>query len=317
MNVDWGNSSTGDHGTSIMTRYIVQSSDVIQDMRINVSEEGSETVTWYKERFLSDDEIVDHVVYNPTNTICWTIHRPSKRGWYIRLRCPSFPSGAFIPFVPLPKSSPLYADAALSVSARTNVPQSHPQEPSTQDRVSISSAHSYPPNSPAPAIEPLLPSAARATLEEIGPKSEQLPKRKAQVTQFIMSPCVAQAVQPISTSIFARAFSALKSSTPAHTSSFTLARIPTVAPTCSPPPYTSLEPLIETSKTSSPHALPVILAFHDRTPLLTVRSLTGVIELDKAEERLLGVDTSFWIAVALTYLDFLEERESYLAALHD
>jgi hypothetical protein len=27
------------------------------------------------------------------------------------------------------------------------------------------------------------------------------------------------------------------------------------------------------------------------------------------EERTLGVDTSFWIAIALTYLEFLEERE--------
>jgi hypothetical protein len=52
-----------------------------------------------------------------------------------------------------------------------------------------------------------------------------------------------------------------------------------------------------------------LLVFHDQTPVLTVRSLTGLIELDKAEESYLGVDTSFWIAVALTYLEFLEERE--------
>lgn len=52
-----------------------------------------------------------------------------------------------------------------------------------------------------------------------------------------------------------------------------------------------------------------LLVFHDRTPVLTVRSLTGLIEIDRAEERLIGVSTSFWIAVALTYLEFLEERE--------
>jgi len=39
--------------------------------------------------------------------------------------------------------------------------------------------------------------------------------------------------------------------------------------------------------------------------------------MDKAEESYLGVDTSFWIAVALTYLEFLEEREGFLAALSD
>jgi hypothetical protein len=43
--------------------------------------------------------------------------------------------------------------------------------------------------------------------------------------------------------------------------------------------------------------------------MLTVGSVTGLLEIDRAEERMLGVDTSFWIAVALTYLEFLEERE--------
>ncbi|KDR78177.1 hypothetical protein GALMADRAFT_245210 [Galerina marginata CBS 339.88] len=32
-------------GTS---KYLVQTSDVIQDMRVNVSEEGSDQVIWYK-----------------------------------------------------------------------------------------------------------------------------------------------------------------------------------------------------------------------------------------------------------------------------
>lgn len=52
-----------------------------------------------------------------------------------------------------------------------------------------------------------------------------------------------------------------------------------------------------------------LLTFHDHTPVLTVRSITGLLEIDIEEERLLGIDTSFWIAVALTYLEFLEERE--------
>jgi hypothetical protein len=54
---------------------------------------------------------------------------------------------------------------------------------------------------------------------------------------------------------------------------------------------------------------PPLLTFHDQTPVLTVRSLTGLFEIDRAEERALGVDTSFWVAVGLTYLEFLEERE--------
>jgi hypothetical protein len=60
-----------------------------------------------------------------------------------------------------------------------------------------------------------------------------------------------------------------------------------------------------------------LLLFHDRTPVYTVRSVNGLIEIDQLEERSLGVQTSFWIAIALTYLQFLEERESYLAAITD
>jgi len=60
-----------------------------------------------------------------------------------------------------------------------------------------------------------------------------------------------------------------------------------------------------------------LLTFHDRTPLLTLASVTGVLEINRAEERILGIDTSFWIAVALAYWEFLEDRESYLAAVSD
>lgn len=57
-----------------------------------------------------------------------------------------------------------------------------------------------------------------------------------------------------------------------------------------------------------PRPIP-LLTFHDRTPILTVRSITGLLEIDQTEEKLMGVQTSFWIAVALTYLEFLEERD--------
>ena len=65
-----------------------------------------------------------------------------------------------------------------------------------------------------------------------------------------------------------------------------------------------------TSTDNAPLPLhPPLLVFHDRTPFLTVRSLTGLIEIDDTEVQLLGVDTNFWIAIVLTYLEFLEERE--------
>lgn len=38
------------------------STDVLQDARINVLEETSEQVIWFKERFLGDDEIIEHLI---------------------------------------------------------------------------------------------------------------------------------------------------------------------------------------------------------------------------------------------------------------
>ena len=51
------------------------------------------------------------------------------------------------------------------------------------------------------------------------------------------------------------------------------------------------------------------LAQRSYSILPQVRRVTGVIEIDREEERFLGIEASFWIAVALTYLDFLEDRE--------
>ncbi|KAF9468372.1 hypothetical protein BDZ94DRAFT_1279871 [Collybia nuda] len=299
--------------TPPISRFVVQSSDVIQDSRINVSEEGSETILWYKERFLSDEEIIEHLVHNPTSTICWTIHRP-KRGWYVRIRAPSFPPGVFIPITPVPRASPHYVDAALSFSSRTNIlPHVQPEHTS---RPSI---HSYPPTPPAVVVQPPSPSSVHAKLDEL-PKGQTLrkPPPSSQITQFILAPHSTQPVQPTSNSFFARALSILKNHRPSHSNSFTLGRVTVSAPLSPPPPYVAASSSAETPPVApTTPTCPPVLVFHDRTPVLTVRSLTGLIEIEQREEQLLGVETSFWIAVALTYLEFLEERESYLAALSD
>lgn len=104
----------------------------------------------------------------------------------------------------------------------------------------------------------------------------------------------------------------LKNHRPSHSNSFTLGRIPVSTPLSPPPPYAATSLATETPRLPEVPATPTcptVLVFHDRTPVLTVRSLTGLIELEQTEEQLLGVETSFWIAVALTYLEFLEERE--------
>jgi len=309
------NAWTSEHKLS---RYIVQSSDVISDMRINIKEEGTDKVLWYKERFLFDDEIVEHIVYNPTSTICWTIHRP-KRGWYIRIRAPSFPTGVFIPLLPVPKVSPNYTDAAISFACRTTIP-TLPSSPKLSTDTDSTLVHSYPPSPPAPSVvlQPPSPTSIEAKLEEISsPRTTTLQPRQlpSQITQFILAPHSSAHIPQADTSSFlTRALSAFKNSKPSHSSSFTLCPLPP------PPSPTSPTQLPAPPGHHFPHLSPrpiPFLTFHDRTPILTVRSITGLLEIDQTEQKSMGVQTSFWIAVALTYLEFLGERDSYLAAVSD
>ncbi|KAL1664262.1 hypothetical protein GGF50DRAFT_101951 [Schizophyllum commune] len=320
-----------------VSRFIVQSSDVLQNFRVNVCPEHSEKVIWYKERYLTDDEIVENLVFNHTNTICWTVHRP-KRGWYIRIRAPSFPPDVFIPLTPVPALSPYHADGALSFKSRTNIPPDAVPPlapPIAAGDLSLSNADlgmgSFSRVDLLGAMSGEGPvgaglGAGRLSSNLLGPHGYppktnprlSQPRPESQTTEFILAPHAA--TEPKPTGLLARAAAALKAARPAHNNSFTLARIPT--PTA-PPPYQPHDPTVEavafppSAAAAPPPPAPPVLRFHDTTPVLMVRRVTGVIEIDREEERFLGIEASFWIAVALTYLDFLEDRESYIAAAND
>ena len=230
----------------------------------------------------------------------------------------------------MPRSSPNFADAALSFSCRTNIYPSAPasaaaegNKSSTDSLASDSTAvHSYPPTPPAaPAVlTPPSPPSIEAKLDRIESVSTRIPKKvpkviPTKITQFILAPHSSPHVpgpEPgEQRSLFARALSLFQNNKPSHSVSFTLCAldrpgsVPQVAGPSSQPQqiFSQLIP-----KMPSP-----LMTFHDRTPILTVGSVTGLLEIDRAEERILGVDTSFWIAVSLTYLEFLEEREVRLA----
>ncbi|KAJ3494611.1 hypothetical protein NLJ89_g10774 [Agrocybe chaxingu] len=237
----------------------------------------------------------------------------------------------------VPSSAPFYTDAALSFNSRTNIPvTSNPAEEvqftlqEEQVASSSSSVHSYPPT-PTAVVNVIPPTPNDVPGSSKSPPRKPLrapPMVSSQITQFVLAPSSIQpAQQLVNASFLARAFSALKSQRPSHSNSFTLSRLLPPNPQSPPPPYASRISVVTEAAQSTTAIVPEqppqpllhtpLLVFHDQTPVLTVRSLTGLIELDQAEERLLGVDTAFWIAVALTYLEFLEERESYLAALAD
>jgi len=191
--------------------------------------------------------------------------------------------------------------------------------------------HSYPPTSPPETplviVRPPSPRAVHAKLEEIAPVASSSspsatspilrPPRSpyAPITHFLLTPhSTAHVPRPTeSVSVFTRMLSVLKNNAPSHSYSFTLSPIPT------PPTPVPESPNAgnHQSHGAETHIPVPILTFHDRTPVWTVRSNSGYIEVDKTQVRTLGVETSFYIAIALTYFEFLEDRESYLAALND
>jgi len=164
------------------------------------------------------------------------------------------------------------------------------------DQVSSPSVHSYPPtptaSSSAPSSPRLPPSNKLDGIERIGRK------RHTRISPFLLAPhSLTHVPQPNQQpSFFGRVLSTFRNHAPSHSLSFTLS--PTLTNPPQPPP------------TPTP-----LLTFHDRTPVLTVRSVTGLLELDERAECDLGVAPSFWIAIALTYLDFLEDREVRSACL--
>ncbi|KAK7680775.1 hypothetical protein QCA50_016083 [Cerrena zonata] len=313
----------------VLSRYIVQSSDVLSDMKVNVKDEGSDNVRWYKERFLAEDEIIEHVVDNASSIILWTIHRP-KRGWYIRIRAPTFPPGVFIPLAGVPKSSPYHTDAALTFACRTGAPSrlsigTNPSACSSKQSVDSDvtltdrdregqKEHSYPPTPSAssPTIRTVSLQGIESRLREL-PQSSTPNRRPhslvtGSLTHFLITPhsTVHVPAHAESTSFFTRLVSSLKSHSPAPSYSFT------ISPISSPLPPNAPE------SAHIPITTPVpILAFHDQTPVWTARSMTGLVELNNALVRSLGVEPSFYIACALTYLEFLSEREGFLAASAD
>ena len=158
------------------------------------------------------------------------------------------------------------------------------------DQVASPAVHSYPPTPTASSSAPPSPRIPPSKLDGIGGRVGR--KRRTQISPFLLAPhSLTHVPQPDQQpGFFGRVLSTFRNHAPSHSLSFTLA------------------PILENPPKPPPTPTP-LLTFHDRTPVLTVRSVTGLLELDERAERDLGVAQSFWIAIALTYLDFLEDRE--------
>jgi hypothetical protein len=234
---------------------------------------------------------VENVCEHGTGRVVWTVHRP-KRGWYLRVRAPAFPPGAHVALRAPPRGDPGSADGALVFGCRTHAPprasdtpgpHSYPPTPGALDGTStLSSSRVQLAQTPSTTA---LAAASSTTL--VSSPSEPAPtSASSQITEFLLAPHTALSGAPApSAGLLARALATLRTRQPAPTYSFQLS-----------------------PRASAPSA-PPLLAFHDHTGAFAVASTTGVLELDTALAQALGVHPSFWVAIALAYLEFLEDRE--------
>ncbi|KAF8509185.1 hypothetical protein JB92DRAFT_2947816 [Gautieria morchelliformis] len=238
------------------------------------------------ERVITQDEIVESVVDSATSLLRWSIHRP-KRGWYVRVRSLSFPPGTFIPLIlPAPKPPPASVTVGTIPTIRTpehldgaltfsvRTSQPTPQKASPGEVRIHVNTHSYP---PTPPVAP-------------SPSSTQ--------TLSVPSPHEIKAKL--------HAITPQSPTTVTHFVFYPSLPLPTSI-TLSPAPFAFFSHVLVGNM-----AVP-LSTFMDHTPTSFVLT-TGLLEINKGIERQLGVDPGFWVAVALAYLEFLTERDSFLAA---
>ncbi|KAF8322805.1 uncharacterized protein EI90DRAFT_3130922 [Cantharellus anzutake] len=278
-----------------------------------------------KEPELIGKEIITSVKDNPSQRVKWTIHRPVS-GWYIRIRSPHFAPKSFVSLVPCNPSEGDPTTGALAFTCQTRIDMNPPPPAyshAAQETPSVQSpSMSYPPQPSASSYSPVSSSSSLnlyATALRNGlssPKSPpppfgapeaytrpvaNVPPAHIGVTRFVLKPASIAATAPSRLSFFS---SALKSSIFGAGKSFTIQASHEFhsTPSSSPAPHPQSAP-------TTP-----VLAFRDTTPLIGAHSTSGIIELDHGVARVLGVDLSWWISVALAYIDFLDERDGYQAA---
>ncbi|KAF8532256.1 hypothetical protein JB92DRAFT_2843610, partial [Gautieria morchelliformis] len=218
--------------------------------------------------------------HHATSSLRWSIHRP-KCGWYLRVRSPSFPQSTFIPLIP-PAPKPAPASVTMGTIPTISAPEDLDGTLAFSVRTSRHTGERV---------------TTRGTAHQSKLHAITLPNPTT-VTHFIFYPSL---LLPTSTTLspalfpfFFHALACIIPSLPIRsTASFTL---------------------MPSSPQVGNMAVP-LLTFRHHTPTVSVLT-TGLLDINKGIERQrqLGVAPGFWVAVVLAYLEFLTERDSYLAA---
>ncbi|THH05684.1 hypothetical protein EW145_g4624 [Phellinidium pouzarii] len=228
----------------------------------------------------------------------------------------------------MPASSPFHAEAALTFSTRIN-PQkrkdlslaaasatvrsvSPPSDSTKSSMETVTSSsetvvHSYPPT-PSPTAtavkQPPSPATVHAKLDTISASQKPIATAApvSAVKQFLLAPHSSPHVpQPEDTSLLTKALSMLKNNKPSHSLSFTLCPLPS-------------SDLSSPSSSDVQQSSPAHIGHFKRHSLARLGEIVppsppSLFTFHDPMEREFGVDRSFWITLALVYMEFLTERE--------
>ena len=196
--------------------------------------------------------------------------------------------------------------------------------------------HSYPPT-PSPSTsksgQPPSPATVRAKLAKLsaptspkylasdGKANSSNSSVESEIRPFLLAPhSTPLAPDPISGSLLGRAISLFRNSKPSHSVSFTLCPLPFFPELSSGKSgHTDIQSkrqsIVAKIHDLDPPRPPPLIIFHDQTSAWSFGSSTGLLEIDVGIERELGVDRSFWVSVALAYMDYLVDREASMMSL--
>ncbi|CAE6511608.1 unnamed protein product [Rhizoctonia solani] len=308
------------------TKFLLSTSDVLegpQKTYIKCAKTGD--VQWCKTRTLTLHEVIDEL--HAGSELAYSIHRPT-RGWYIRIK-----SHGHVPLAidlipdPLVDTTRPDADSALIFTL--------PGTGKGKERESVGSSladqdeYSFP---PTPPIRSPPPKKRKSDGKPSSLLSEPSSPTSAAHTDPLRSPDPPpstgiklqprlQPPQPTTTLLFSPTPPPKISSSPTFSRAFASGLLRVVTNTIFSPPRRSFSlfarssggitlsttPVLE----SGPRlALEKVLEYEDTTPVFSVSQMTGVVTVLNSGYG----DSGLLVACAMAYLDFLSEREGYIAA---
>ncbi|CAE6445459.1 hypothetical protein ACGC1H_004011 [Rhizoctonia solani] len=305
--------------------FLLSTSDILegpQKTYIKCSKTGE--IKWCKTRTLTLHEVIDEL--HAGSELAYSIHRPT-RGWYIRIKAHGDPS-LVVDLIPDPLVDTTQPDADSALVFTIPGVGKGKERESVGSSLADQDEYSFPPTPPirSPPRKKRNPDAKPGSL-----LSEPSSPTSAAHTDPLRSPDPPQSAalklqprlqqpQPGMTLLFSPTPVPKIPPNPSFSRAFASGLLRVVTNTIFSPPRRSFSLSARSSggisattpglESGPRFVLEKVLEYEDTTPVFSVSQMTGVVTVLNG-----GCgDIGLLIACAMAYLDFLAEREGYIAA---